>query len=166
MEKDADCRRPKNDVEEGQHHPEKKGRNPDKQGQKGAVFRFPIGCQHNLTRVGVNGAGGKAVRTEGKPMYFSLLLARGQSVKRQCALQGPRRKSRSETRKALYSLWLFHLHSMVKIQPFSPVFPLAGSTAKAFFRLSLWNFKEKASTIFYNTAMRKGCVPGIAILVM
>ena len=31
-------------------------------------------------------------------MYFSLLLARGQSVKRQCALQGPRRKSRSETR--------------------------------------------------------------------
>ena len=42
-----------------------------------------------------------------------------------------------------YSMWLFHLHSAVKIQPFSPVFPLAGSTAKAFFRLSLWNFKEK-----------------------
>ena len=49
-------------------------------------------------------------------------------------------------------MWLFHLHSAVKIQPFSPVFPLAGSTAKAFFRLSLWNFKEKTSTIFYNTA--------------
>ena len=98
MEKDADCRRPKNDVEEGKHHPEKKGLNPYKQGQKGAVFRFPIGCQHNLTRVGVTGEGGKAARTEGNPMYFSLLLARGQSVKRQCALQGPRRKSRSETR--------------------------------------------------------------------
>lgn len=150
MEKDADCRRPKNDVEEGQHHPEKKGRNPDKQGQKGAVFRFPIGCQHNLTRVGVNGAGGKAVRTEGKPMYFSLLLARGQSVKRQCALQGPRRKSRSETRKALYSLWLFYLHSMVKIQPFSPSFLLAGSMAETFYWLLLLSF-EKASTVSYDT---------------
>ena len=26
---------------------------------------------------------------------------------------------------ALYSLWLFYLHSAVKIQPFYPVFPLA-----------------------------------------
>ena len=51
-----------------------------------------------------------------------------------------------------YSMWLFHLHSAVKIQPFSLVFPLAGSTAKAFFWLSLWNFKKKTSTIFYNTA--------------
>ena len=49
---------------------------------------------------------------------------------------------------ALYSLWLFHLHSAVKIQPFSPVFPLAGSTAKAFFRLSLWSFKEKSVNHF------------------
>ena len=56
---------------------------------------------------------------------------------------------------ALYSMWSFHLHSVVKIQPFSPVFPLAGTTAKAFFRLSLWSFKEKASIIFYNTAFRK-----------
>ena len=43
-------------------------------------------------------------------------------------------------------IWLFHLHSMVKIQPFSPVFPLAGSTAKAFYRLALFKFtvdKEK-----------------------
>ena len=32
------------------------------------------------------------------------------------------------------------------------VFPLAESTAKAFCRLFLWSFKEKASTIFYNTA--------------
>ena len=40
-------------------------------------------------------------------------------------------------------MWLFHHHSAVKIQPFYPVFPLAGATAKAFCRLSLWSFKEK-----------------------
>ena len=57
-----------------------------------------------------------------------------------------------------YSLWLFHLHSAVKIQPFYPVFPLAGSTAKAFFQLSLWNFKEKSINHFYNTAFWKGPV--------
>ena len=143
MEKDADCRRPKNDVEEGQHHPEKKGRNPDKQGQKGAVFRFPIGCQHNLTRVGVTGAGGKAARTEGNPMYFSLLLARGQSVKRNARCRGPGANPVRKQGRLCYSLWLFYLHSAVKIQPFSPVFPLAGATAKAFFKLSPWNFKKK-----------------------
>ena len=43
-----------------------------------------------------------------------------------------------------YSMWLFHLHSTVKIQPFSPVFPLAESLAKAFCRLFLWNFKGKS----------------------
>ena len=58
-----------------------------------------------------------------------------------------------------YGLWLFHLHSAVKIQPFSPVFPLAGSTAKAFCRLSLWSFKEKTSTIFYNTAINIMSIP-------
>ena len=42
-----------------------------------------------------------------------------------------------------YSMWLFHLHSAVENTAFFPVFPLAESTAKAFFRLSLWNFKEK-----------------------
>ena len=52
-----------------------------------------------------------------------------------------------------YSMWLFHLHSAVKNRAFFPVFPLAGSTAKAFFRLSLWNFKEKTSIFFYNTAI-------------
>ena len=31
-----------------------------------------------------------------------------------------------------YSLWLFHVHSTLKIQPFSPVFLLAGTTDKAF----------------------------------
>ena len=29
---------------------------------------------------------------------------------------------------------------------------MAGSTVKAFFRLSLWSFRKKASTFFYNTA--------------
>ena len=52
-------------------------------------------------------------------------------------------------------MWLFHLHSAAKIQPFSPVFPLAGTTVKAFFRLSLWSFKEKSVNHFYNTAIKK-----------
>ncbi len=52
-----------------------------------------------------------------------------------------------------YSMWLFHLHSAVENTAFFPVFPLAESTAKAFFRLSLWNFKEKTSIFFYNTAI-------------
>ena len=47
-----------------------------------------------------------------------------------------------------YSFWLFHLHSAVKIQPFFPVFPLAGATAKAFCRLSLWSLKEKSINHF------------------
>ena len=34
-------------------------------------------------------------------------------------------------------------------------FPLAGFTNKAFFRLSLWIFKEKALIIFSNTAFPK-----------
>ena len=42
---------------------------------------------------------------------------------------------------------IIHFRSAVKIQTFSPVFPLAGSITKAFFRLFLWNFKEKTSTI-------------------
>jgi len=57
---------------------------------------------------------------------------------------------------SVIACWLFHLYSTVKIQPFSPVFPLAESKAKAFCRLILWNFKEKASTIFYDTAFPKG----------
>ena len=51
-----------------------------------------------------------------------------------------------------HGVWLFHLHSAVKIQPFYPVFPLAGATAKAFCRLSLWSFKEKSINHFYNIA--------------
>ncbi len=51
-------------------------------------------------------------------------------------------------RRLCYGIWLFYLHSTLKIQPFSPVFPLAGSTAKVFFRLSLWSFKEKSINHF------------------
>ena len=54
-----------------------------------------------------------------------------------------------------YSMWLFPLHSAVKNRAFFPVFPLAGATVKAFFRLSPWSFRKKASTIFYNTASQK-----------
>ncbi|WP_337432274.1 hypothetical protein, partial [Bilophila sp.] len=47
-----------------------------------------------------------------------------------------------------YSMWLFHLHRAVENTAFFPVFPLAGATAKAFCRLSLWNFKEKNINYF------------------
>ena len=41
---------------------------------------------------------------------------------------------------------LLHLHSAMKTQPFSPVFPLAESAVKVFCRLFLWNFKvDRAS---------------------
>ena len=49
----------------------------------------------------------------------------------------------------------FISHSAVKIQPFSPIFPSAESTVKTFCGLFLWNFKEKTSTVFYDTAPNK-----------
>ena len=75
-------------------------------------------------------------------------------------------------------LWLFHLHSTVKIQPFSPIFPLAGATDKAFCipkanpqafrkagatdkvfsRLSLWRFREKSINHFLQHSQRKTAV--------
>ena len=51
-----------------------------------------------------------------------------------------------------HSMCVFHLHSTVNMRPFSPVFPLAESLAKALCWLSLWNFKEKTSAVFYGTA--------------
>ena len=54
-----------------------------------------------------------------------------------------------------YGLRLFHLHSAVKIQPFSPVFLLAEYRAKAFCRLSLWNFKEKSINHFLGHGLSK-----------
>ena len=56
---------------------------------------------------------------------------------------------------ALHSIRLFHFHSTVKIWPFSPVFPLVESTAKAFCRLILLDFKQKAPTVFYDTTLYK-----------
>ena len=55
----------------------------------------------------------------------------------------------------LHSIRLFHFRSTVKIRPFSPVFPLAESTAKAFCRLILFDFEKKASTVFYDTTLYK-----------
>ena len=54
-----------------------------------------------------------------------------------------------------HGMWLLHLHSTMGIQPFSPVFPLAESKVKVFFRLFLWSLKEKTSTVFYGTAFEK-----------
>ena len=43
---------------------------------------------------------------------------------------------------------VFHLHGMVKIQPFYSAFPLAEFIAKAFRWLFRWNFKEKSINRF------------------
>ena len=59
-------------------------------------------------------------------------------------------------------MWLFHLCRAVKIRPFSPAFPLAESVANAFgclFFWDFWNFKEKASAVFYGTANLLSLLP-------
>ena len=71
VEQDAYRRRPEDDVEEGQQHPEEKGGDADKQGEKGAVFRFPIGCQHGLTRVEGDGAAAEKRMPEAETHLFS-----------------------------------------------------------------------------------------------
>ncbi|WP_337430718.1 hypothetical protein [Bilophila sp.] len=48
----------------------------------------------------------------------------------------------------------------MKIQPFYPIFPLAGSTAKAFSGYPFGTSRKKASTIFYNTAFKKAFESG------
>ena len=50
-------------------------------------------------------------------------------------------------------MWLFHLHSMVKIQPLSLVFSLRNSWLKYFVTYSFGNSRKKVSTIFYDTAI-------------
>ena len=62
-----------------------------------------------------------------------------------------------------HSMWLFYLYGTVKIRLFYLVFPLAESMAKAFCWLFLWNFKEKASTIFYDTAKEKRVYPHLRV---
>ena len=51
-------------------------------------------------------------------------------------------------RKALLSFMVVSSHSVVKIQPFPSVFPLAKPMVKAFCWLFLWNFKEKSISHF------------------
>ena len=53
-----------------------------------------------------------------------------------------------------YSTWSFHLHGAVKNRAFFLVFPLAGSTAKAFSGYPFGVSRKTASIIFYNTAKR------------
>ena len=69
-------------------------------------------------------------------------------------------------KKVLYSMWLSHLHSAVKIRAFYPVFPSSESTATVFCWLFHWNFREKhqlfslappnEATICYDGAFKKG----------
>ena len=64
------------------------------------------------------------------------------------AFTGEKSGSLRAIRRGLSYSWLFHLHSMVKIQPFSPVFPLADFMAETFYWLFPWNFKEKGLSHF------------------
>ena len=54
-----------------------------------------------------------------------------------------------------YSLWLFRLHSEVKLQPLSPVFPLAGSIAKGktgekgCMSIALWRWNNRYNRAFH-----------------
>ena len=54
---------------------------------------------------------------------------------------------------ALSEYMVVSSHSAVKVRPFSPVFPLAESKAKAFCRHSFGASRKKAPAIFYDTAM-------------
>ena len=47
-----------------------------------------------------------------------------------------------------YSLWLFHLHSVVKIQPFSPVFLLAESDSQGIFPVIPLELQRKSNSQF------------------
>ena len=60
-----------------------------------------------------------------------------------------------------HSIWLLHLYNTVKMQSFSPSFPLTEFIAKAFCRLFLWNFKEKSINHFlgHNLHHYKGRSP-------
>ena len=107
----------------------------------------------------------------GRPPALSLLRFRFQGdVSSACFSPPPLRTPRRNASRRLdaatmlrgdvfkrpcYGLWLFHLHSAVKMQPFSPVFLLAEYRAKAFCRLSLWNFKEKSINHFLGHGLSK-----------
>ena len=92
------------------------------------------------------GRGGETLLEKGSPRPSQTLPTPSQDFQLVGRLRGGSscRAMGWDKKRLCYSMWLFHLHSEVKIQPFSPAFPLAGATDKAFCRLSLWSFKEKA----------------------
>ncbi len=53
-----------------------------------------------------------------------------------------------------HGTWLFCLGNMLKNICFFSNFPLAGSMTGGFYWLSIWNFRDKASTVFYDTAKK------------
>ncbi len=55
-----------------------------------------------------------------------------------------------------YSMWLFHLHSVVKIQPFFQFSPWRDPRLRHFSGYPFEVSRKKASAIFYNTAYGKG----------
>ena len=88
------------------------------------------------------------------------------SANRSCPIQN----NRVPFPKALLCMWLFHLHSAVKNTAFFPVFHLVESTVKAFFRLSLWSFKEKSINHFlghslFNSSLMDFVVGGILLVI-
>ena len=98
------------------------------------------------------------LRTQEKPPEYcrGLFLLRALSIKKdtESTVQAIQPATRRTTffLWLCHSIWLLHLYNAVKMQTFSQDFPLAESRAKAFCRLSLWNFKEKTAIIFYDTA--------------
>ena len=67
--------------------------------------------------------------------------------------------SRCKHERFYHSIWLFHLHSMVKIQALSLVFPLRNSWLKYFVSYSFGTSRKKASAIFYDTATWNSHIP-------
>ena len=94
------------------------------------------------------------LRTQEKPPEYcrGLFLLRALSIKKdtESTVQAVQPATRRTTffLWLCHSIWLLHLYNTVKIQTFSQDFPLAESIAKAFCRLSLWNFKEKSINHF------------------
>ena len=54
-----------------------------------------------------------------------------------------------------HSMWLFHLHGTVKIRPFSPFSPWLNPCSGYFIGYSFGISRNKASTLFYDTALTK-----------
>ena len=54
-----------------------------------------------------------------------------------------------------HSIWLFYFSSMLKIETFSPIFPLPDSIIEASYWLFLWNFKKESINRFLWHSQRK-----------